>query len=178
MSIGSIIKARLLEGDQRRFGSAMEWILLFISTPLKLITTFQGNDFPLARWADVLLMMAEVDVRRSNAAPSSQAVDAVNQVRRRSGLSDLSAQQTATKEAFLDVILDERAKEFLYEGHRKIDLIRFNKYAQACFKAKEMLYSSVHATSKYLVEQAKSYGKDLSQTYSRPHWEDDIALAN
>lgn len=30
----------------------------------------------------------------------------------------------------------------------------------------------------YLVEQAKSYGKDLSQTYSRPHWEDDIALAN
>lgn len=80
--------------------------------PIETNTTFQGNDFPLARWADVLLMMAEVDVRRSNAAPSSQAVDAVNQVRRRSGLSDLSAQQTATKEAFLDVILDERAKSF------------------------------------------------------------------
>lgn len=147
--------------------------------PIETNTTFQGNDFPLARWADVLLMMAEVDVRRSNAAPSSQAVDAVNQVRRRSGLSDLSAQQTATKEAFLDVILDERAKEFLYEGHRKIDLIRFNKYAQACFKAKEMLPTHQYMPlPNYLVEQAKSYGKDLSQTYSRPHWEDDIALAN
>ena len=147
--------------------------------PIETNTTFQGNDFPLARWADVLLMMAEVEVRQSNAAPSPQAVEAVNQVRRRSGLDDLSVQQTATKEAFLDVILDERSKEFLYEGHRKIDLIRFNKYAQACFKAKEMLPTHQYMPlPNYLVEQAKSYGKDLSQTYSRPHWEDDIALAN
>ena len=147
--------------------------------PIETNTTFQGNDFPLARWADVLLMMAEVEVRQSNAAPSPQAVEAVNQVRRRSGLDDLSVQQTATKEAFLDVILDERSKEFLYEGHRKIDLIRFNKYAQACFKAKGTLPTHQYIPlPNYLVEQAKSYGKQLSQTYNRPQWEDDIALAN
>ena len=45
-------------------------------------------------------MMAEVEVRQSNAAPSPQAVEAVNQVRRRSGLDDLSVQQTATKGGF------------------------------------------------------------------------------
>ena len=147
--------------------------------PIETNTTFQGNDFPLARWADVLLMMAEVEVRQSNAAPSPQAVEAVNQVRRRSGLDDLSVQQTATKEAFLDVILDERSKEFLYEGHRKIDLIRFNKYSQACFKAKGTLPTHQYIPlPNYLVEQAKSYGKQLSQTYNRPQWEDDIALAN
>ena len=147
--------------------------------PIETNTTFQGNDFPLARWADVLLMMAEVEVRQSNAAPSPPAVEAVNQVRRRSGLDDLSVQQTATKEAFLDVILDERSKEFLYEGHRKIDLIRFNKYAQACFKAKGTLPTHQYIPlPNYLVEQAKSYGKQLSQTYNRPQWEDDIALAN
>ena len=147
--------------------------------PIETNTTFQGNDFPLARWADVLLMMAEVEVRQSNAAPSPQAVEAVNQVRRRSGLDDLSVQQTATKEAFLDVILDERSKEFLYEGHRKIDLIRFNKYAQACFKAKGTLPTHQYIPlPNYLVEQAKSYGKQLSQIYNRPQWEDDIALAN
>lgn len=147
--------------------------------PIETNTTFQGNDFPLARWADVLLMMAEVEVRQSNAAPSPQAVEAVNQVRRRSGLDDLSVQQTATKEAFLDVILDERSKEFLYEGHRKIDLIRFNKYSQACFKAKGTLPTHQYIPlPNYLVERAKSYGKQLSQTYNRPQWEDDIALAN
>lgn len=147
--------------------------------PIETNTTFQGNDFPLARWADVLLMMAEVEVRQSNAAPSPQAVEAVNQVRRRSGLDDLSVQQTATKEAFLDVILDERSKEFLYEGHRKIDLIRFNKYSQACFKAKGTLPTHQYIPlPNYLVEQAKSYGKQLSQIYNRPQWEDDIALAN
>ena len=147
--------------------------------PIETNTTFQGNDFPLARWADVLLMMAEVEVRQSNAAPSPQAVEAVNQVRRRSGLDDLSVQQTATKEAFLDVILDERSKEFLYEGHRKIYLIRFNKYAQACFKAKGTLPTHQYIPlPNYLVEQAKSYGKQLSQIYNRPQWEDDIALAN
>lgn len=147
--------------------------------PIETNTTFQGNDFPLARWADVLLMMAETEVRQSNAAPSSEAVEAVNLVRRRSGLDNLTAQQIETKEAFLEVILNERAKEFLYEGHRKIDLIRFNKYAQACFKAKGILPTHQYIPlPNYLVEQAKSYGKQLEQTYSRPQWEDDIALAN
>ena len=147
--------------------------------PIESNTTFQGNDFPLARWADVLLMMAEVEVRMSNNAPSPQAIEAVNQVRRRSGLDNLSVQQTKTKEAFLDVILNERSKEFLYEGHRKIDLIRFNKYAQACFKAKGVLPTHQYIPlPNYLVEQAKSYGKQLNQTYSRPQWEADIALAN
>ena len=71
-------------------------------------------------------MMAEAEVRKSNAAPSAEAVSAVNEVRNRAGLNNLSTQQTNSKETFLDAILEERAKEFLYEGQRKIDLIRFN----------------------------------------------------
>ncbi|MBL3940594.1 RagB/SusD family nutrient uptake outer membrane protein, partial [Bacteroides thetaiotaomicron] len=78
----------------------------------------------------------EAEVRKSNAAPSAEAVSAVNEVRNRAGLDNLSARQTSSKDAFLDAILEERAKEFLYEGQRKIDLIRFNKYAQLCRKVK------------------------------------------
>lgn len=87
--------------------------------PIETNTVFQGNDFPLARWADVLLMMAEAEVRKSNAAPSAEAVSAVNEVRNRAGLDNLSARQTSSKEAFLDAILEERAKEFLYEGQEE-----------------------------------------------------------
>ena len=146
--------------------------------PIETNTVFQGNDFPLARWADVLLMMAEAEVRKSNAAPSAEAVSAVNEVRNRAGLNNLSTQQTNSKETFLDAILEERAKEFLYEGQRKIDLIRFNKYAQLCRKVKGVSPTHQYVPlPNYFVEQAKSYGKDLQQTYSRPGWSEDLSKA-
>lgn len=146
--------------------------------PIETNTVFQGNDFPLARWADVLLMMAEAEVRKSNAAPSAEAVSAVNEVRNRAGLNNLSTQQTNSKETFLDAILEERAKEFLYEGQRKIDLIRFNKYAQLCRKVKGVLPTHQYVPlPNYFVEQAKSYGKNLQQTYSRPGWSEDLSKA-
>lgn len=87
--------------------------------PIETNTVFQGNDFPLARWADVLLMMAEAEVRKSNAAPSAEAVSAVNEVRNRAGLNNLSTQQTNSKETFLDAILEERAKEFCMRDRGK-----------------------------------------------------------
>ena len=147
--------------------------------PIETNTVYQGNDFPLARWADVLLMMAEAEVRKTDAAPSSDAIHAVNEVRNRAGLSNLTTQQTSSKEAFLDVILDERGKEFLYEGQRKIDLIRFNKYAQACYKVKGMLPSHQYIPlPNYFIDQARFYGKDLKQTYSRPGWEEDLLQNN
>lgn len=146
--------------------------------PIENPDGFQANDVPLARWADVLLMMAEAEVRQSNAAPSTAAVQAVNDVRSRAGLGGLSAEQTASKDAFLDAILEERAKEFLYEGMRKIDLIRFNKYAQACYKAKKIRPTHQYMPlPNYIVEQAKNYGKTLEQTYTRPGWEADLSTA-
>jgi len=139
---------------------------------------FQKNDIPIARWADVLLMMAEAEVRKTNAAPSAAAVQAVNDVRARAGVGGLSAEQTGSKDAFLDAILDERGKEFLYEGMRKIDLIRFNKYAQACYKAKKIKPTHQYMPlPNYIVDQAKNYGKTLDQTYTRPGWEADLSAA-
>jgi hypothetical protein len=69
------------------------------------MTTFQGTDIPLARWADVLLMYAEAEVRKTGPEPSVAAINAVNQVRKRAGLSDLPSVTTNTKDAFLNAIL-------------------------------------------------------------------------
>lgn len=147
--------------------------------PIETNSAYQGNDFPLARWADVLLMMAEAEVRNTGMAPSAEAIAAVNEVRNRAGLGNLSAQQTGSKEAFLDAILDERGKEFLYEGQRKIDLIRFNTYAQACYKTKGILPTHQYIPlPNYFIDQARTYGKDLKQTYSRPGWEEDLLKTN
>jgi hypothetical protein len=147
--------------------------------PIETATPFQGTDVPLARWADVLLMYAEAEVRNSNAAPSNSAIAAVNEVRERAGLGGLSATQTASAAAFLDAILIERGHEFLYEGMRKIDLIRFNRYAQEVKKSKGIVPTHQYMPlPNYAIQQAEKYNKALSQTYERNGWQEDLSAAN
>jgi hypothetical protein len=98
-------------------------------------TAYQGNDIPVLRYADVLLMMAEAI--NGQAGPTTEAIGFVNTVRTRAGLSDLPAASTVSKEAFATAILQERAWELYFEGFRRIDLMRFgkwNEYLQAAGK--------------------------------------------
>ena len=137
-----------------------------------------GNDFPLARWADVLLMYAEAEVRLSNSAPSADALAAVNEVRARAGLGNLPTSYTTSAEVFLDALLEERGHELWFEGLRKIDLIRFNKFAQQNFKVKGKLPTHQYIPlPNYAVDEATEFGKTLEQTYSREGWEQDLAAA-
>ena len=151
---------------------------LIMKWPFETDTSYQGHDWPLARWADVLLMKAELDVRASGGAPSSDAVACVNEVRNRAGLGNLPSTATASMESFLDALLDERGREFLFEGMRKIDLIRFNKYAQKTYAVKGFVPTHQYMPlPNFLVEQAAGYGKALEQTWSRPGWQEDLAEA-
>ncbi|MEX2601763.1 MAG: RagB/SusD family nutrient uptake outer membrane protein [Balneolaceae bacterium] len=86
-----------------------------------------GNDIPIARYADVLLMLAE-SINENSGGPTPEAIDLVNQIRSRADLGDLPASATASKEAFNDAILEERGKEFLFEGLRKFDLVRHGEW--------------------------------------------------
>lgn len=88
---------------------------------------FTGNDIPLARYADVLLMLAE-SINENSGGPTQEAIDLVNQIRNRAGLGNLPAADTQSKEAFNDAILRERGKEFFFEGLRKFDLGRMGEW--------------------------------------------------
>ncbi len=76
------------------------------------------NDFVLMRYSDILLMKAEALFRQGN---STDALPLVNEVRARSNASTL---ETLT----LQDIEDERAREFIWEGSRRRDMIRFGSY--------------------------------------------------
>jgi hypothetical protein len=78
----------------------------------------ESNDFPVYRYADLLLMQAECNVRLGN-APA--AAPFLNQVRERAGLGDIAVPT-------LDNIYDERGFELNMEGHRRQDMIRFGKF--------------------------------------------------
>ena len=78
---------------------------------------FVDTDFPLMRYADVLLMAAECQARGA----SIDGLAAFNQVRERAGLNPVFALS-------LDEILDERSRELYQECWRRSDLIRFGKF--------------------------------------------------
>jgi hypothetical protein len=80
-----------------------------------------SNDFPIFRYADVLLMKAEAAWRQGN---SAVALQFVNQVRARANVAPLTAIDP-------DILLAERGRELFAEGHRRSDLIRFGKYNDA-----------------------------------------------
>jgi hypothetical protein len=146
--------------------------------PIETASSYQGSDIMLARWSDALLQYAELIVREGGAV-TRDAIDAVNQVRRRAGLNDLSSGATANADAFLDAILTERGHELYYEGCRKIDLIRFNKFAQKVYSVKRMVPTHQYMPlPNYAVEACKANGVNLTQTYSRPGWEEDVTRAS
>ena len=78
------------------------------------------------RLADVYLMYAEA-VLRGGGGSTATALGYVNEIRARAydGPSGNIDQNTLD----LDFILDERARELLWECHRRTDLVRFGKFA-------------------------------------------------
>jgi hypothetical protein len=89
---------------------------------------------PYLRLADVYLMYAEAVIYSPNGTPQSTssnytltAEQAVNVVRTRAQLPNLNAKFTATKSAFFEEIVRERAVELAFEGQRFCDLRRWNR---------------------------------------------------
>lgn len=76
------------------------------------------RNFPVIRPADVLLLYAEALVKNSKTA---LALPYVNKIRNRAGLNPLSAGIT------LEAIKQERKMEFIGEGRRFFDLVRWGK---------------------------------------------------
>ena len=82
-----------------------------------------GTDFPVLRYADILLMLAET-LNEQGYAAGGEAFDLLNQVRTRSGLPAYTAADLADQSAFRDAVLLERRLELPLEGHRWFDLLR------------------------------------------------------
>ena len=80
------------------------------------------TDFPLLRFAEAYLILAEADARLNSGTCTSVGLQALNTLRQRSRATKLSS-------ATLEDLADEWAREFYYEGRRRSDLVRFGLFS-------------------------------------------------
>ena len=90
---------------------------------------FVDTDYPVFRLADVYLMYAEAVLRGGNASDAA-ALGYINALRDRA-YGNTSGRVTSYD---LPFILDERARELFWEGHRRSDLIRFGQFTAGTYK--------------------------------------------
>jgi len=118
-------------------------------------TWYSGKNFPMIRYADVLLLYAEC---LNELGDGTGAVTYVNQVRDRAfgGAQPAGLPwSTMSQDEFREKIMDERSRELCFESWRRVDLIRtgqitrrvckYNRWAkaqwgEAGFPAARILY--------------------------------------
>ncbi|MGJ1195058.1 RagB/SusD family nutrient uptake outer membrane protein [Sphingobacterium spiritivorum] len=84
------------------------------------LSNIADSFFPMIRYSDVLLIYAEAANLAEN-NPSIQSYQALNKVRKRAGLGEVSG---LSKDQFDQLVLDERNWEFAFEINRWFDLCR------------------------------------------------------
>lgn len=89
-----------------------------------------NSDFPIYRYADILLMKAEALLRKDGSVGSFLNDAEFQKIRTRAGLAPYTS-------LTLDELLDERGRELAWEGHRRQDLIRFGKFTTGMWEFME-----------------------------------------
>ena len=94
-------------------------------------TTFSSIDMPLFRLADIYLIYAEAVLRGATSGTQAQALTYYNAVRARA--YNGSSINGIVGSIALQDILDERGREFMWEGCRRTDLIRFGQFTTGAY---------------------------------------------
>ena len=92
--------------------------------------TFADTDYPMFRLADAYLIYAEAALRGGGGS-TAQALTYVNALRQRA-FGNTSGNITSGQ-LTLDFLLDERGRELLWEGQRRMDLIRYGKFTGSSY---------------------------------------------
>lgn len=110
LNISSLEKAGLTEGARS---------VKHLPAPPFSGNAAASNDYPMFRYAEILLLAAEANLRNGNAGAAKTLLD---QVRQRAGLAPFAGTVTLTE------IYDERGRELAWEGYRRQDMIRFGTF--------------------------------------------------
>ena len=105
-------------------------------------TEIVDTDFPMFRLADVYLMYAEASLKGGIGGDMEQAAAYLNQLRARAN----NPKRISVSDLTLDLVINERLVELHWEGHRRQDLIRFNRFTGGAYNW-NWKGNSLHGTS-------------------------------
>jgi hypothetical protein len=151
----SFYRYSFAEGDARKYVGEGFWYYDYQGTPIlrasyglhnlkwskiwnttsaytKISTNNTGINYPYLRYADVLLMYAEADVKLTHTV-NARALASYNEVRERAfrnAAAGAPAVAITDEASFVKAILDERKWEFAGENMRWKDLVRNNQLAE------------------------------------------------
>ncbi|MGQ1947663.1 RagB/SusD family nutrient uptake outer membrane protein [Geofilum sp. OHC36d9] len=170
-------------GSYRSSRSYSLWKYIGLSKNIEKASSQATSNFIVYRYADILLMKAEalaLQINGSDATADALRADEANslitRIRSRARASEQTYQGApSSRDGLLNYILEERAREFAFEGKRWFDLLRFAKRDNYAKKSllKDMLIMSAPAT-RLLSIQAKM--EDENYHYM-PIPQDDIDAA-
>jgi hypothetical protein len=116
-------------------------------------------NFPLLRYSDVLLMLAEAE-NELNPAPTDLAYECINAVRSRAMIGELP---DLDKEQFREAVKKERAMELCFEALRRWDLIRWGDFYNEMRNMESYVYRTgwksdlTYAVEYYKISRAYNY---------------------
>lgn len=116
-------------------------------------------NFPILRYSDILLMIAEAE-NELNGAPTALAYECINAVRERADLEALPA--GLSKDEFLAKLKNERAMEFAFEALRRWDLIRWGEFYTTIKGMNEYIYKEGWGSN---YTYAADYYNGVSEAY-------------
>lgn len=119
------------------------------------------ENYPILRFADVLLMQAEAE-NEANNGPTDKAYKAINTIRERAGLEALKNLDYAK---FQQEVRDERARELCFESLRKYDLVRWGIYVEAIHDKLGPLTSTKRWGTAKNVSGAASYANNTAEKH-------------
>ncbi|MGK9126500.1 RagB/SusD family nutrient uptake outer membrane protein [Olivibacter sp. SA151] len=90
---------------------------------------YNSTDWNVYRLTWIYFAKAEALMRKNGGVATQEAVDLINASKRRAfEAEDWDANAYTTGSLTLDELLAERGREFIFEGFRRTDLIRFGKF--------------------------------------------------
>jgi len=93
---------------------------------------YNGTDWAIYRLSWIYFAKAEALMRKNGGTATPEAVDLINQVKQRAfAPADWDAAKYTPETLTMDELLAERGREFIFEGFRRQDLIRFGKFTTA-----------------------------------------------
>ena len=105
--------------------SVAKWTNIYSDQSASHSSQFIDTDVFFLRAAEAYLAYAEATARQNGGKTTKEGTDYVNEVRQR---AKATTKNSTTESYSLSELLDEWSREFYFEGHRRVDLIRFGQF--------------------------------------------------